>query len=43
MAEHRQLRFLYDGGESVAFSPDGRLVAGHDGKSRTVRLWKAPK
>jgi len=27
----------------VAFSPDGRLVAGHDGAARTVRLWKTPR
>ena len=29
--------------QDVAFSPDGRLVAGNDSKARTVRLWKTPK
>ncbi|MGY0062427.1 WD40 repeat domain-containing protein [Streptomyces sp. LZ34] len=29
-----------DSVEDLAFSPDGRLIAGNDSKHRAVRLWK---
>ncbi|MGW2324688.1 WD40 repeat domain-containing serine/threonine protein kinase [Streptomyces sp. NPDC001700] len=38
VAEHRQIRFLYGSGESVAFSPDGKLFATGD-ESKAVDLW----
>ncbi len=52
VATHKRRAFLskdtYDPNyvdviDQVAFSPNGRLIAGYDRKDRTVFLWKTPK